>query len=142
MFRASEVLSVSSSKSFQISRRKVVILRQFFQVCSCFEGPDKRGDYGSDRDRCSGQIDDFSRVTGLLIIQGRLRRPPYFIFICRASRRPITSVNLLRDKKSCSFSKTRSCCSYSREREQKLWPLYSCNFSRLQLLLFQSMRYF
>ena len=144
MFRASEVLSVSSSKSFQISRRKVVILRQFFQVCSCFEGPDKRGDYGSDRDRCSGQIDDFPRVTGLPITQGRRLRPPCFMLICRASRRPISSVEFkFVARQSCSFSKTRSCCSYSCEGEQKLWPLYSaCNFPRLLLLLFQSMRFF
>ena len=49
-------------------------------------------DYFSPQGRCTEQIDDLPIVTGLLIIQARLHRPPCFFFICRASRRPITSV--------------------------------------------------
>ena len=47
-------------------------------------------DYDSPQGRFKGQIDDSPRVTGLLSMQSRVRSPPWFYFICRASRQPIT----------------------------------------------------
>ena len=65
IFRDSEVLSVWSSVSFQIARRKVVFLWQFFQpfwlfAAACFERTRCSKDYDSPRGLCRGRIYDFN----------------------------------------------------------------------------------